>query len=366
MRLTRLIASGFRNLEPFDLATDAPFVVLHGPNAQGKTNALEAVYVLCTLRPLRGKRKELIRWGADEATISGWVRTPQLERRYRVDLTSAARTVELDGNKVSDLNEYFADIRCICFTPQDGRIVSGEPSWRRRWLDRAAFTAFPAHLDTAREFRRALAQRGALLKEPVPDRAVLDALDVQVARTGAALVHRRVALLKALEPHVRAVHRDLAGGTGEVRLTYRTAATGDSVAERTESLLIALSEARPNELRRRMNLVGPQTDDVKIALDDHSARAFGSRGQVRSLVLSLKIAELVAAHARGEVPLFLIDDVSSELDKARTGRLVGLLADLKAQVWATTTDPEHMDALPRSETLRIAVDRGTLAIEDPD
>lgn len=366
MRILRLAARSFRNLEPFDLSLDAQFVVFHGRNAQGKTNALEAVYLLATLKALRGRRlKELIGWGAQQAAILGQVRCGDRQRQYRVDLQPTGRTALLDGKKANDLGEYFDGIRAIAFTPQDGRIVAGEPAHRRTWLDRAAFTATPAHLDVVRFYRRCLEQKAAALRASAPDGALLDAIDDQVARAGADLVTRRVALLAELQPHVRALHHDIAGGGADVTLRYQTAATGDSPAERTESLRRRLEEARSNELRRGITLVGPQTDDVTVKLDGRSARTFGSRGQVRSLVLALKLAELVAARERGDVPLFLLDDVSSELDRVRTRRLVGALGDLGAQVLATTTDPEHMDTLPEEETLRIPIEAGRAGTLDP-
>lgn len=363
MRLLRLAGSGFRNLEPFELACDAPFVVLHGPNGQGKTNALEAVYLLCTLQGLRGRRRgELIRWGAERAAVQGDVRADDVTHRYGVDLSEAARGVELDGKRVHDLAEYFASIRCVCFTPQDGRIVTEEPAWRRRWVDRAAFTAQPAHLGVSAELRRVLLQKAAALKDPRPDGTLLDVLDDQLARVGAEVVTRRVEVLAELQPHVQQLVAGLAGAPHAVSLRYRTDASGGDRGAREASLRRALEAARANELRRRTTLVGPQTDDVDIDLEGHPARTYASRGQVRSLVLALKLAELVAARRRGEVPLFLLDDVSSELDRARTARLVAILAELRAQVWATTTDPEHMEGLPRHDTLRIMVSAGSLAI----
>lgn len=363
MRIRRLVAQGFRNLEPVDLNLDAPFVVFHGQNAQGKTNVLEAIHLLATLKPLKGRgRRELIQWGGNEAGVVGWVEAHGIDRQYRVKLTKSGRQAELDGKRVSDLNEYFAGIRCISFTPLDARIVSEGPLYRRQWLDRAAFTAKPAHLGVVRTVHRILSQKGAALRLDRPDLAVLDALDDQLARVGAELVSRRVEMLQALQPHVSAVHSTLSSGVGTVKLQYKTAGLGDSPADRMKSLRAKLEDARVNELRRRTVLAGPQTDDVQVVLDGRSARTYGSRGQVRSLVLSLKLAEMMAARERGLVPLFLIDDVSSELDRERTAQLVGALSDLGAQVLATTTDPDHMGVLPPHDTLRVAVNAGSLSV----
>lgn len=362
MRLRRLVAERFRNLEPFDLSLPAQFVVLEGPNAQGKTNALEAIHVVATLKPLRGRRiGQLIRWGEQDAAVAAWVERDSVERHFRLDLTRTGRTARLDGKKVVDLKAYFEGVRAISFTPADGRVVSGEPSRRRGWLDRAVFTATPAHLDRVRAYRATLQQKGAALRLDRVDMALLDVLDQQLCELGAQLVTHRVAMLESLVPHVQELHGSIAGGHGTVGMSYRTYAEGDTVEERRTALAARLAEVRPRELDRRSTLAGPQLDDVKIALDRRSAREYASRGQVRSIVLALKVAEMVAAQQRGDIPLFLIDDASTELDGPRTGRLVALLSDLGAQVIATTTDASPLTAaLPREDTQLVHVQDGVL------
>ena len=361
MRLTRLAGDGFRNLAPFDLDTGAQFVVFHGDNAQGKTNALEAIWLLATLRPLRGHRlAELVAWDGEAATVQGTVQLRGIAHVHDVRIDARGRTARVDGDRVSDLGAYFRSIRAIAFQPSDESVVSGAPSVRRQWLDRAAFTARPAHLDVVRQHGRVLQQKQAALRGPSPDGAVLDALDHQLARIGGELAHRRAVLLDELRPHVRAVHGTIAGGHAALRVTYRTCAPGGSPAERAEALAERLARVRRGELRRGTTLAGVQRDDVEVMLDGHAARTFGSRGQVRSAVLALKLAELLAARERGDNPVFLLDDVSSELDRARTGRLVGRLAELGTQVFATTTTPEHLGRLPPAETVHVSVRAGAL------
>lgn len=361
MRLLALHAVGFRNLEPLELPTDATFVVVHGPNAQGKTNLLEAIYLMATLRPLRGRRRqELIGWGQEAASIAATVRGGDLTRRYALTITPTARTLRLDG-KNADLSTWFEGIRAIAFTPSDGEIVLGGPSERRAWVDRAAFTKAPRHLEVVRGFRRCVSQKSAALKGRGADPLVLDALDEQFARAGARLIRRRLDILDELRPRVQRLHREIAGEEGpDVDLRYRSAALSEGLDQVEARLRALLARARPEELRRRTTLVGPQRDDVGLLLGDRDARTFGSRGQVRSIVLALKLAELVAARDRGEVPLFLLDDLSSELDRARTRRLVATLGELGAQVFITTTDPGHLDSLPPAETSLVELRDGAV------
>lgn len=363
MRLVQLTARTFRNLEPVTLDTDAATVVLYGDNAQGKTNALEAVYTLATLKPLRGHRlKELVRWKEDEAQVGGRVHHPgDGERALRVRFGRRRREVWVDGESTRALADYFEVLRVIAFTPSDAEIVTESPARRRQWLDRAAFTASPHHLERVRSYRRVLDQKSAALREGGPtDPVLLDALDEQLAHLGAQLAHHRAALLDELSPHIAAEHQRIAGWPVSVSVRYRTAAPGDDVAARREALAQALAEARHKEEERRMCLVGPQRDDVVLGLGGHSARRYGSRGQVRSMVLALKLAELVAARARGDHPVFLLDDLSSELDRDRTQRLVQRLGDLDAQLFVTTTTPEHLGTLDPSDTRRVRVEDGRL------
>lgn len=360
MRLQRLSAEGWRNLEPFELDTDAGYVVFVGRNAQGKTNALEAIYLLCTLKPLRTRRlRELVRWGEARAIVAGSARHRDLTRRYRVEIEDGRRRTDVDGKAPASLGDYFGGIRAIAFTPQDVGIVTGEPARRRAWVDRAAFTAHPVHLEVVRTHRRALDQKAAALRGPADD-GVLDVIESRLAIEAARLAARRVAILGELAPHVARIHEEIAGGHGRLTLRYRTDAEGDSVEARAEALRARMRDARRRERERRMPLVGPQGDEVELLIDDRPARAYGSQGQVRSVVLALKLAEMVAARERGEVPLFLLDDVGSELDADRTRRLVAALAELGAQVIATTTARAHLAHLPAGDTRWVDVDEGRL------
>lgn len=360
MRLVRLGAQRFRNLDAFERAIEASFVVIHGANAQGKTNLLEAIFLLSTLKPLRARRpRDLIRWESDKAAISGTLRSADAEVRLKVRLDGASRQAEID-EKPADLALYFRWARAVAFVPSDVGIVTGEPARRRNWVDRAAFTAHPAHLDAVRRYKRALDQKAAALRSQA-NNAVLDVLDETLAREGARLIDRRAALLHEIGPHVRAIHLLMAAERGGIALRYRTLGTGDSVDARANALLAHLASHRERERERRQTLIGPHLDDVEIAVEDRSARSWGSQGQVRTAVLALKVAEMVAAQRRGgEVPLFLLDDVGSELDRDRKRRLVEVLRELRAQVFMTTTDPEHLTDLPPDDRQFLRVEGGRI------
>ncbi len=364
MRVHRLVARGFRNLAPLDVELDGSFTVLHGDNAQGKTNTLEALWYAATLRPLRGNRPaELVAWGSAGFQIAVWSERSGVEQHRVVRYGPRGRELALDGDRCTDLASWFADLRAIAFTPADGDVIAAGPEGRRRWLDRAAFTARPSHLQVVRAYRRALRHKARLLRNDALDPSLLDVLDEQLATLGAQLVARRADLLAELLPHIRQTVHVLAGRPVPLRLELRTAARGITLDERRDALHGALVEARSAELRRRRPLIGPHTDDLLVDLQGQPARRYASRGQIRTLVLALKLAELVAAHRRGAVPIFLLDDLSSELDRDRTRRLIALLEGLGAQVIATTTDPAHLVGAGRTEARWIRVHDGRLSSE---
>lgn len=361
MRLDRLSGTGFRNLAPFEIPLDPSLTVLHGANAQGKTNTLEAIWVLAALKPLRTHRvSELVHWDADAIELGGTTVHDGITVIRRLRMANGTRQLHLDGKRCAELSEWFSGLRAIAFQPSDTAIVREGPEHRRRWVDRAAFTARPSHLDLVRNHQRVLANKGATLRADRVDGTLLDTLDEQLATLGGRLAHRRAELLDELVDFVVQTVRDLAGSEVAVGLRHRTVAVGDDVQARSMALHDALVQARSTERRRKRTLTGVQLDEIVITLEGRPARRFASQGQVRTLILSMKLAELLAAKRRGLVPLFLLDDLSSELDAGRTRRLIDRVADLGAQVVATTTDPEPLVGSGGRRPLRIRVEDGVI------
>lgn len=363
MRLRRVAVEGFRNLAPSSLSFERDFIVFEGSNAQGKTNTLEAIHYLATLKPLRGRRvRELIGWDEATASLSAQIQHDGIDRAYRVDLASSGRTLSIDGNKTHDLAAYFEGVRAIGFTPADGSILRGEPKRRRNWLDRAVFTAHPAHLGRVRQLKRMLAQKSAMLRAPKPDEMWLDSLDERLASLSADVVYARGAWLSTLLPHAITVHRAIASGDEQIAIEHKTRGVASDREAGTQAWLERFSTVRSREIERKMVLEGPQLDDVRVSIDGRWSRDFASRGQVRTLVLAMKLAEMMAAKERGWVPLFLIDDVSSELDWNRTERLVEVLRSLDAQVFMTTTEARSLrDILDPTQTDVVSVSGGILS-----
>ncbi len=376
MRLNDLTVRDWRNAAAVELELGADLVVLHGANGAGKTNLLEAMAVLSTWKSFRTSSwEQVVRWGAGVASVAGLARSELGSAQLgvsvgRADTGGFQRRARMDGEPVREAGPYFARLRAVTFTPDDVQIVRGSPDLRRRFLDRAAFNAWPAHLDHVRVFRRVLSQKAALLRSGRATRHELAAWDERLVLAGVAVVQGRLRLVEALTEPLQRVHEDLSGGIA-VGARYRSAIVPRGDAEPEAGDLAAryqalLEGARDDELRRGINLVGPQRDDLVLGLGQEgdrleSARSFGSQGQVRTLALALKLAELSVAGAGGDPPLLLVDDLSSELDASRLARLVAHIEKLRSQVVVTTTDPGPILSCSQRGGQAVEIRAGTVA-----
>lgn len=363
MELTWLGFENFRNLSTTRIETDSRFVIFVGDNAQGKTNALEAVYSLANLRPLNSsKSSELIQFEADKMRLAGGVRLGGITRVHKFELCPPKRrVVTVDKLRVTSLVEYFRGFRAIAFTPQNLEIVAGAPLIRRAWLDRAAFTVNPGHLNIVRTYGKLLKQKSALLRERRIDQLLLDSLNEQLAVAGAALIHGRVQTLSSLNDHISSMYQTISNGMENIKVDYKSELYSDRPKNIIEELMKQFSENRIAELASRRTLVGPHRDDVTLLVNDRSLRNFGSRGQVRTAVLACKLAELKSASLLGVTPPFLYDDVGSELDATRMDRLISVLQELDTQVFFTTTNLDHLACLPKKQGLTYRLNNGVFS-----
>lgn len=370
MRLLSASMRDFRNLADVRLDPGLRATVLVGPNGQGKTNTLEALYYATALRPLRGSRpSELVRFGAASMEVRTVWQLPGGPREFVARIVSGERVLEVDGKRVSSVDDYFGQATVVAFTPDDLVLVKGAPDERRRFLDRAVFARWPAFLAESRDYARALKARNRLLREKGDD-ALREAFDAQLARLGARVWRRRLALLDELRPHAQAAFDAVARLPEPLGLRYRSAAVSFrkdmSVADLEALLLEGLDARLPLDRDRRFTSVGPHADDLVLSIGERPARLYGSQGQQRATVLALKIGEIEnLRHQLGEYPLLLLDDVSSELDPERNRFLMQYLGALDTQVVLTTTDRGLVSVAAGEDAVTYDVRAGALQLTSP-
>jgi DNA replication and repair protein RecF len=352
VRIRELWAEGWRNLEPLELVPGEHLSVLYGDNGQGKTNVLEAAYYLAALRSFRTTQADdLIRRGdaGGRARLRAEVEHRGLERRFEIELGPTGRQARLDGKSVRGTAAALGAVSVVLFVPEDLLLSRAAPAARRRFVDLAIFNIERGYYGEASAFQKVLRNRNALLRQGSSDPALLDTYDEELARTGARVVMRRRALVAALQPrfieHFRALHGDLA-----VSLSYRSDPEVDAASDEIaveHALEQGLAGRRTLDLRRRFTGFGPQVDDLEIGFSGALARSHASQGQLRSLMLALKLAELTHVEARlGDPPVLLLDDVPSELDPKRRGLLFDVVASLQCQTLISVTEREIVPSLP--------------------
>ncbi len=351
MKLLAVEVGNFRNLIQVLIEPGPRFNVLAGDNAQGKTNLLEAIYWVATLTSFRASRnEEMVRFGVQNevaARVRARLERQGLCRLHEVELQGAPlrKLAKVDGKPVRATIDHFGGFNVVLFGADDLALPRGAPEARRRFLDRAVWNADPALLADLRAYQRVLRSRNALLRDPEKTDQVVDLIEVyesQLAQSGAAVVGHRRRYLRALEPRVVAAFERITRSGLSLAVRYASDFSGAD-GQLAEELARALVAARARDLARGFTGVGPHTDDLELILDGREAGLHASQGQLRALMLALKIAEIEQLEAvLGEPPILLLDDVSSELDATRNAQLFDFLHGLSAQVFITTTHRDHV------------------------
>jgi DNA replication and repair protein RecF len=349
LRLELAQVRGFRNLAPLDLEPSSRFNVFAGDNGQGKTNLLEALYLGCTTRSFRtSKLAELVAHEAELTSVKlgvieeGAGASGATTREQVVGISGGTRTVKLDGKRPTTLAAYAVKSPVVVFHPGEVALSQGTSAERRRLLDRAALYMEPGSLAEAEAYTRAVRERQRALETRGPSARDLDHWEELVVRHGLRVMAIRMRAAAALLESARAAFARIAAPDLVLEGHYRATAPDEPTAY-AESL----GAGRNVDARRKSASIGPHRDDLALSLNGFAVRGTASQGQHRAVVLALKAAEIdVIGAARGVRPILLLDDVSSELDRARTTALMTFLRDLEGQVFLTTTRPDLIETGP--------------------
>ena len=357
----------FRNIESASVAFTEGVNLLHGDNAQGKTNLLEAVYFTAlgkSFRPV--KEAELIRFGEESARVvnrfSDSVRQQSLS--FRLFAGRGHRIVEQNGLKIGRMSEMVGAFRVVLFCPEHLSLIQGGPELRRSYLNVALSQLRPLYLQSLQRYNKLLKERNALLKRAPEDMVTFKATEpmwsAQLAREAAIITVHRARYVRQVNDHVKACFSDMMtkyeGGDELPELTYQPTLGSEWLeahkedpdlftdGQRLEERYLELLTTRHDrEIGAGATLWGIHKDDVKITLNGRPARLYASQGQQRSLALAMKLAEgwVSAYESAGDMPVFLFDDVLSELDAHRRDYLV---QEMKGrQVIMTACDPAAAD-----------------------
>ena len=354
MRLLSLEVQNYRNIASASLTPGRELTVICGNNGQGKTNLLEAIWLLTGGKSFRGgKDAELVRRGEpfavlEASTLSAQhpeellLEEPEEERRIRMtigtpDSSRPGRNASVNGAPPKRASALAGSFPAVVFDPGHLSLVKGAPEGRRKFLDAALCQLYPGYLTVYRRYIRALQQKNALLRRSAAGprlyaekAALLEVLNAELAVQGEAIQQRRRAYLERLGPLACSNYAELSHGAERMELHYAAQFEPGGLAD-------LLRARQSEELRAGQSLCGPHREDIELLLDGQPAKVFASQGQQRSVVLSLKMAEAAAAAAiTGEHPVLLLDDVLSELDDGRKQYLLTRMRE--KQTFVTSCD----------------------------
>lgn len=350
MYLKRLELTNFRNYSRQVIEPGAHLNIFTGRNAQGKTNILESIYFACTGRSFRTAReREIINRECDFSYINCLFETKRRQIEVKILLQPGRKKIEVNGTPARGYPLGWPAV--VLFTPDDLAMVKGAPQERRRFLDLEIGPFHTQYGHCLGRFNRVLSQRNNLLREIREKRLKNDSLQAwneQYCRYGARLLSLRLDLLKKFSPLFRILHRELTGGDEDIEIRYLSSLRIDDLFNE-EEIYRRFTEEIPRvedeEIARAQSIIGPHRDDLSILINGMDARVYASRGQQRTVVLTLKLAQVRQwCEEMGEYPLLLLDDVLYELDNDRRQALFNKTGGM-VQTFLTSTGEENLGSV---------------------
>ncbi len=364
MKAKQLKLIDYRNNPYSEISFTDGVNVIYGENAAGKTNILESIFYFASGKSFRScKDRELIRFGCDAAAAYLSFEDKNGVTDIGVKLyKNRHREFERNGNPVTRLAEYLGAFRAVIFTPDYLSLVKGQPENRRRFIDLAICQSYPRYVSYLNDYNRLLLQKNALLRSEMSAGDKLDMLQIyneRMAISAGAISYNRRRFLKGIEELAAAEHADISGGKEELSLKYCgcTEEQTEGAEETRQAILKLLCSKAEMEVSRGISLFGVHKDDFGIFLNGKNARFFASQGQQRSTVLSLKLAEgEMSKRVTGEYPVFLFDDMLSELDSTR--RSIVMKKTEGRQIIVTGCETDYFDKTAVEN--RILVENGSV------
>ena len=348
MWVNSLTLRNFRNFETLFLSGFEERNVIYGENAQGKTNLLEAIWLFTGAKSFRGAKEEaFVRFGTDSAKNEISFVADGIENEALLEIKEH-RTAVLNGVKCKTPASLAASFSAVVFSPADLSLVEDGPAVRRRFLDVAVGQLSPSYIVALRTYIKALTQRNKILKEYKYDPSLtvmLDVFEEELAEAGAKIIAARKQFCESLKHFLPKVYEGISCGKETLEAQYVCGCREEDLRER-------LSAARKEDMLTGATSVGPHRDDLSFLINGISARQYGSQGQKRSAALAVKLAQAeVIREKRGELPVFLLDDVMSELDPGRQNYILNHIKGI--QSFLTCCDPTDIQNLKQGKVIQI-------------
>lgn len=364
MHIERLKLRNYRNYESQSIDFDDKVNVIIGENAQGKTNLMEAIYVLAFTKSHRtSHEKELIQWDKEYAKIEGRIKKRNHSIPLEFIISKKGKKAKLNHLEQRRLSDYIGAMNIVMFAPEDLTLVKGPPQIRRRFVDMELGQIQPTYIYHLGQYQKVLKQRNYLLKQMQRrekiDMTMLEVLTAQLVEHAAIILEKRFIFLNLLKGWASSIHHGISRGLEKLEIKYSATieVSDDENKEKIDSIYFEkFQEIKEKEIERGTTLIGPHRDDLIFLVNGKDVQTYGSQGQQRTTALSLKLAEIELIHKEvGEYPILLLDDVLSELDDYRQSHLLNTIEG-KVQTFVSTTsvDGIHHETLKKAELFRVS------------
>ena len=377
MYLKAFTLESFRNHKKTEIQPGRRINIFFGDNAQGKTNILEAIYILATAKSHRtNDDAEMIAFNGDMFSVKGEVVRGDIPKVLRVSLgRNEGKRVAVNGDKRDQIASLIGEVNVVFFSPEDIEMIKGSPSLRRRFIDIAISQMSPSYLYNLQRYKYIIKQKNRTLKGIGKDNKLKDVLDVynsQLVDIGSKILSKRLSVLKKLEDVTLPIHRSLTDEKESFVIEYTSNLFKDrdgvpsydsdsDIVDVRDRLEGKLEEIKGEEIRRGVSLAGPHRDDLVFRIHDMNLRSYGSQGQQRTAAISLKMGEVeLIKEDIEDYPIILLDDVFSELDGSR-GRAILQLLSGEAQVFLTGVSPNAF-SLPQEDISLFSVKSGEVKV----
>lgn len=355
MYLKKLTLKNFRNYKDVSLEFNSDKVLFIGKNAQGKTNLLESVFFLSNLDSFRAKTdSELVKWGEEFCNIKAEIKKIDIDSDLEICINPPSRKkLKVNGITKNKSSEFISNLNSVCFTVNDLLLLRGTPEDRRKWLDLAISQIFPAYAERLSKYNKIRTQKNNYLKDLkgniYADTSLLDVWNEQLAITGSNIIYIRINFLNELSKLAKIKHKEISVNEN-LSIFYNSGIIGDIATiekfDKTNEYILEnfkqkLEEKKQEEIIRGQSVTGPHRDDISFYINDNDSKKFASQGQQRTIVLSLKLAELQLIKDKTNTEaILLLDDVLAELDDLRQNYLLQAIGE-NTQTIITSVDTLH-------------------------
>jgi DNA replication and repair protein RecF len=362
MQLLSLEVKNYRNISSAEFRPSQGINILWGDNAQGKSNFLEIIYLIGTLKSFRGgKNENFIGISEKQAFITASIGSRDVTHSLNLSLFSTTKKILINGKGVRNYKEFFSYLRPVIFSPEEVLVIKGLPSLRRALLDRAIFQSDPVYLEKVRAYDHCLKQRNRALNEKKSSQELAPWTE-NLSYKGAVLRHARFIYLQRVLPAFRETYRNISNSREVADIHYP--AGGEQLEHLQSVLRSELASVQGREMAQGQTLAGPHLDDIEFNLNGRNIKNYGSQGQQRSCMLAFKTAQVDDLEkCTGETPILLLDDLNSELDRARQDFYFNFLKKRAGQAFITTTDPQPFVTQPLENATFFKVVNGRIMAE---